>query len=598
MGRALQTCALICALQIGLIYGAVDRYGVFSMRFREWPRGRTRGFGHEITILTENGKECKFPFRFGGQLHFSCTSIGPVLRKWCATTHNYDRDKEWGYCVSVIVTDVQDHCIWNPCLNGGTCNNALDRSTYYCVCPDDYTGEKCEKRRCFDEAHYEFYDSGESWARIHRGRVEQCTCDHGVIDCHRGERFTVCTENPCLNGGACRLMISTGQAVCACRGKYVGKYCNIDVSHQCYDHDNATEYRGIVKKTQSEHYCLPWDSDLFHQEIHTGTVVNFASRGLGSHAYCRSPDKDANPWCYIMKDNHISWEYCPVPSCHDKSRRVVMHNDDEVLASKPKCGKKHEKRVVARGRILSGTSALPASHPWLAAIYIGNSFCSGSLIQSCWVVSAAHCFAHSPSKSSIKVVLGQHFYNQTTDVTQTFEIERYIFHSKYSVFQPTEHDIVLIRLKRVNNVCAKRTQFVQPICLPDEGVTFEDGHYCAIAGWGRMKEDATDYAYVLQEAVVPLVPYSKCSSPEVHGFDISENMVCAGYFDCNIDACQGDSGGALACEKDKISYLYGIISWGDGCGRVNKPGVYTRVSNYVEWIRGKIMPKRTEAATN
>lgn len=61
---------------------------------------------------------------------------------------------------------------------------------------------------------------------------------------------------------------------------------------------------------------------------------------------------------------------------------------------KPVCGKKHKKRLsIARGRIMGGNSALPGTHPWMAAIYIGTSdFCAGTLISSCWVVSAAHCF--------------------------------------------------------------------------------------------------------------------------------------------------------------------------------------------------------------
>ncbi|KAM4807628.1 hepatocyte growth factor activator [Rhinophrynus dorsalis] len=501
----------------------------------------------------KDGKKCKFPFRYRGRMHATCIPSVDRFKFWCATTNNFDRDREWGYCVDASSTETE---------------------------------------KCFDEDHYEYYDIGESWSRIHSGKVETCTCQDGMIECHRRERYTACIENPCLNGGACRLMISTGKTICGCRGNYVGKYCNIDVRQQCYDYDNASGYRGIEKKSKSGQSCLPWNSEMLYEEIHIGWKTDFALKGLGSHSYCRSPDDDeTSPWCYLIDEEHLSWEHCNISICIGKGRKVPAQEEDAVLLSKPKCGKKHEKRVVSRGRIIGGLTALPGSHPWLAAIYIGNYFCAGSLIQPCWVVSAAHCFADSPPKSSIRVVLGQHFYNRTTADTQTFEIERYIFYDKYSIFKRTEHDIALVKLKKVNNYCAKKTQFVQPICLPEDGISFPDGYMCQISGWGRLFEDATDYSSVLQEAGVPLVPDNKCSSPEVYGADISDNMFCAGYFECTKDACQGDSGGPLACEQDKTFYLYGIVSWGDGCGRLNKPGVYTRVSNYVDWIIRRTTPK-------
>ncbi|NXU74863.1 HGFA factor, partial [Oreotrochilus melanogaster] len=238
-------------------------------------------------------------------------------------------------------------------------------------------------------------------------------------------------------------------------------------------------------------------------------------------------------------------------------------------------------------RIVGGSSSLPGSHPWTAAIYIGESFCGGSLIQTCWIVSAAHCFANSPLKSTITVVLGQHLFNRTTDVTQTFEIEKYILHPQYSVFNPTEHDIALIKLKKNGQRCAVKSQFVQPICLPESDTVFPDEFKCQISGWGHRHENITGYSDILQETLIPIISEEKCRSPEVYGTEITENMFCAGYLDSKSDACQV----MLSLGREyKCILLPEILHWGDGCGRVNKPGVYTRVTNYLNWINEKIPP--------
>lgn len=90
----------------------------------------------------------------------------------------------------------------------------------------------------------------------------------------------------------------------------------------------------------------------------------------------------------------------PIPSA---SSRRINPFDAPPTAKKPSlkmpskqpvCGKRHKKRLaMARGRILGGSSALPGTHPWMAAIYIGKmDFCAGTLVSSCWLISAAHCF--------------------------------------------------------------------------------------------------------------------------------------------------------------------------------------------------------------
>ncbi|XP_030110566.1 hepatocyte growth factor activator isoform X3 [Mus musculus] len=513
-------------------------------------------------VLTESGQPCRFPFRYGGRMLHSCTSEGSAYRKWCATTHNYDRDRAWGYCAEVTLPvegpAILDPCASGPCLNGGTCSSTHDHGSYHCSCPLAFTGKDCG---------------------------------------------TACLSSPCLNGGTCHLIVGTGTSVCTCPLGYAGRFCNIVPTEHCFL-GNGTEYRGVASTAASGLSCLAWNSDLLYQELHVDSVAAAVLLGLGPHAYCRNPDKDERPWCYVVKDNALSWEYCRLTACeslarvHSQTPEILAALPESAPAVRPTCGKRHKKRTFLRPRIIGGSSSLPGSHPWLAAIYIGNSFCAGSLVHTCWVVSAAHCFANSPPRDSITVVLGQHFFNRTTDVTQTFGIEKYVPYTLYSVFNPNNHDLVLIRLKKKGERCAVRSQFVQPICLPEAGSSFPTGHKCQIAGWGHMDENVSSYSNSLLEALVPLVADHKCSSPEVYGADISPNMLCAGYFDCKSDACQGDSGGPLVCEKNGVAYLYGIISWGDGCGRLNKPGVYTRVANYVDWINDRIRPPKRPVATS
>uniref|UniRef100_A0A7N5JT82 Kallikrein related peptidase 8 n=1 Tax=Ailuropoda melanoleuca TaxID=9646 RepID=A0A7N5JT82_AILME len=83
-------------------------------------------------------------------------------------------------------------------------------------------------------------------------------------------------------------------------------------------------------------------------------------------------------------------------------------------------------------------------------------------------------------------------------------------------------------------------------------------------------------------AEVEIFPQKKCQ--DVYPGQVTDAMICAGNSN-GADSCQGDSGGPLVCG----GVLQGITSWGsDPCGRPDRPGVYTNICRYLDWIKKTI----------
>ncbi|XP_077762403.1 uncharacterized protein LOC144318853 isoform X3 [Canis aureus] len=109
-----------------------------------------------------------------------------------------------------------------------------------------------------------------------------------------------------------------------------------------------------------------------------------------------------------------------------------------------------------------------------------------------------------------------------------------------------------------------------------------------LSGIFRLTTTALPSPYVLQEVQVGIINTAICNylyAQPTFRRDIWGDMVCAGNPLGGQDACFGDSGGPLACEKRGLWIQVGIVSWGSGCGRPNRPGVYTNVSRHFKWIR-------------
>ena len=165
------------------------------------------------------------------------------------------------------------------------------------------------------------------------------------------------------------------------------------------------------------------------------------------------------------------------------------------------------------------------------------------------------------------------------------DIKEVIIHPNYTK-STSDDDIALLRLAKP----ATLSQTIVPICLPDSGLSerklTQVGQETVVTGWGYRDETKRNRTFVLSFIKVPVVPYNAC----VHAMEnkISENMLCAGLLGDPRDACEGDSGGPMVTFFRGTWFLVGLVSWGEGCGRLYNYGVYTKVSRYLDWIYGHI----------
>lgn len=88
---------------------------------------------------------------------------------------------------------------------------------------------------------------------------------------------------------------------------------------------------------------------------------------------------------------------------------------------------------------------------------------------------------------------------------------------------------------------------------------------------------------VLLQASVQVIDSTRCNAEDAYQGEVTAEMVCAGTPQGGVDACQGDSGGPLMYHSGHWQVV-GIVSWGYGCGSPTTPGVYTKVTAYLDWI--------------
>ncbi|XP_077926195.1 coagulation factor X isoform X2 [Halichoerus grypus] len=385
-----------------------------------------------------------------------------------------------------------------------------------------------------------------------------------------------CESSPCQNEGQCT--DGLGEYTCTCSEGYEGKNCELSTRKLC-SVDNG-------------------DCEQFCREERSSVVCSCASGYVlgdnGKSCVSTEPFPCGKTTMGRRKRSAETTHSGEGPSEAEASMQERSGPGDlpptqSTLFLLPFNGTGPSNEEDARSvvRIVGGQDCKDGECPWQALLINeeNEGFCGGTILSKYYVLTAAHCLQQA-KKFTVRV--GERNTEKEEGDEVAHEVEMIIKHNRF-VRETYDFDIAVIKLK--TPITFRRN--VAPACLPQKDwaeATLMTQKTGIVSGFGKTHEKGRP-SRTLKMMEVPYVDRNTCKLSS--SFSITQNMFCAGYDLKPQDACQGDSGGPHVTRFKDTYFVTGIVSWGEGCARKGKYGVYTKVTNFLKWIDRSMKARAT-----
>ncbi|KAM6965973.1 tryptase-2-like [Tautogolabrus adspersus] len=259
---------------------------------------------------------------------------------------------------------------------------------------------------------------------------------------------------------------------------------------------------------------------------------------------------------------------------------VLIHNCGGLLGAQVKSS------------IIGGQDAPKGDWPWMVHLIVSPDGakkyrCGGTILSSRWLLSSASCWDIEPKPNYHRCQAWVGAQDLDKGGARYMFIESHMSHPRYKVIgSGFVNDLAMVKLKK--EIKFSSSKLVAPVKLPSPDDTFDSTSECWITGWGNVGNGVPlPYPQTLQQLRISILPQSVCQAKYPH---LTSEQLCAGDLAGGKDACKGDYGGPLVCRTARGFVQVGIMSYGspDGCGLPGRPGVYTRVSSYLDYINDYI----------